>query len=676
MEILFKNPLYLYALSLIAVPIIIHLFNFKRYKTIYFSNISFLESAKNRSKSTSQLKHLLVLISRILFIISLVLVFAQPYIPKNKNQKIENNYTVSIYIDNSFSSANENTNGKILDIAKNKAQKIASAFSKSTKFLLLTNDLLPSNNRFVDYDQLLNSISEINISPQNINIDKLIDLNKDFATNPKNNRLFIISDFQNNFIQNSIKNDSISNVSLIPIEVSAKNNLSIDSCWFETPFRKINSEEKLFVKIKSYSTEQNTEIPLKLFINDSLRAIQSFNIEPLETKTIELNYKNTLTGIYNAKIEIDDYPISFDNSLFFSYLINKNINILLISDNKTNYLEKLYSTEPYFIVDKQNSKNVSYSKLNDYNLIILDNIIDFTSGLTNQLMKFYKNGGNLVLIPEVKPQYIDIYNTFLKNFAIEFLTTDSTTKKITEINLKSNIFENIFLKNNNKTNLSQISNHYKIGNYTSSDVLLKLENNDIAILRKYEKGYMYIFNFNASTSENISFVKSPIMLPLFYNIAFNSLKNNQLYYNFSEKNLVLNYNLPQNITIKNKNLEFIPEINKVQNISTIEIPNVITEANNYQITSDNNIINSLSINYSRYESNLNFKNLPDLQKIIDDNNLKTWTIFAQNSDHLTQEIETSSKGKQLWYYFLISAIIFITLEIILLRFFDKNNLPF
>ena len=73
---------------------------------------------------------------------------------------------------------------------------------------------------------------------------------------------------------------------------------------------------------------------------------------------------------------------------------------------------------------------------------------------------------------------------------------------------------------------------------------------------------------------------------------------------------------------------------------------------------------------------MSFTDNKGLQKLIVDNNLKNWQVINASNEHLTQKIKLSSEGKQLWYYFVILALIFITIEIILLRFFNKNNLPF
>ena len=80
---MFVYPLFLWALAVVSIPIIIHLFNFRKYKKVYFSNVKFLRELKQESKSKSRLKEILILSARCLALISIVFAFAQPVL-KNK----------------------------------------------------------------------------------------------------------------------------------------------------------------------------------------------------------------------------------------------------------------------------------------------------------------------------------------------------------------------------------------------------------------------------------------------------------------------------------------------------------------------------------------------------------------------------------------------------------------
>ena len=107
----FEHPGVLWALLLLAIPIIIHLFHFKRFKTLYFSSLIFVKQIEQETKSVKKLKHLLILISRLLAFAALVLAFAKPYIPLSENTL--QGKTTAIYIDNSFSMTNLGSEGQL-----------------------------------------------------------------------------------------------------------------------------------------------------------------------------------------------------------------------------------------------------------------------------------------------------------------------------------------------------------------------------------------------------------------------------------------------------------------------------------------------------------------------------------------------------------------------------------
>ena len=99
----FVYPWFLFAALVISIPIIIHLFYFRKFKKIYFPNVRFLKELKEEKNAIEKLKKRLALASRILALLFLVLAFTQPFIRKNTTNKPKGNTAVSIYVDNSFS---------------------------------------------------------------------------------------------------------------------------------------------------------------------------------------------------------------------------------------------------------------------------------------------------------------------------------------------------------------------------------------------------------------------------------------------------------------------------------------------------------------------------------------------------------------------------------------------
>ena len=238
----FVNPNFLFALFTATIPIIIHLFNFRKYKTVYFSNVRFLKEIKEQTQSKSQLKHLLVLISRILTIFFLVFAFAQPFIPLKNTSQTFNSNTTSVYVDNSFSMNAIGESGQLIDFAKNIAIDISKSFLPSDKFQLLTNNFLGKHQRLVNKDQFNDYIDEINISAETKKLSQVIERQKNLLKNEKNSdrKIFIISDFQKSTSDfESLENDTSYSVFLIPLKKNEEKNIYIDSIWFESPIRQI-----------------------------------------------------------------------------------------------------------------------------------------------------------------------------------------------------------------------------------------------------------------------------------------------------------------------------------------------------------------------------------------------------------------------------------------------------
>src|SRR5690554_527207 len=119
----FLYPTFLFALLTIAIPVIIHLFSFRRYKTIYFSNVNLLKKIKRESRKKSQLKQLLMLLARIFTIVFLVFAFAQPYMPVENETQTESEEVIGIYIDNSFSMNALSEKGQLIELARIKADR-------------------------------------------------------------------------------------------------------------------------------------------------------------------------------------------------------------------------------------------------------------------------------------------------------------------------------------------------------------------------------------------------------------------------------------------------------------------------------------------------------------------------------------------------------------------------
>ena len=208
----YQNPQLLYALFAIAIPILIHLFNFRKHKTIYFSSIRFLTEIKEKNKKKSQLRNLLILISRILAITFLIIAFSKPYIPVSNQQE---NKSIFIYLDNSLSMDVDFGKGNLLNLAKEKAQEIVKAYPEESNFYLITNEFDQKNNSSYSANTILAQIEDVGSSARIRSILNILERKVISA----NNHCYIISDFQKSTInlKELAKVDSTEEIYFVPV---------------------------------------------------------------------------------------------------------------------------------------------------------------------------------------------------------------------------------------------------------------------------------------------------------------------------------------------------------------------------------------------------------------------------------------------------------------------------
>ena len=186
----FVHPLFLWALAVVAVPIIIHLFNFRKYKKVYFTNVKFLRELQQESKSKSRLKELLILAARCLSLAALVLAFCQPFSP-NKNNAIKQAgaTALSLYVDNSFSMQMVEKQGPLFEIAKTRAKEVVKAYSNADRFQIISNDFEGKHQRFYSKEDALNVIEALKITASPRFLSEVINRQNDFL---KTSNLFPI----------------------------------------------------------------------------------------------------------------------------------------------------------------------------------------------------------------------------------------------------------------------------------------------------------------------------------------------------------------------------------------------------------------------------------------------------------------------------------------------------
>lgn len=669
----FLYPGFLFLLLAVAIPILIHLFNFRKFKKVYFSNVQFLKAAKDEQASMSKLRDILILICRVLVIIFLVLAFAQPYFSTGKEVNPEAGNLVNIYIDNSYSMEAVNKEGSLLDEAKRRAKELAKQYALNDRFQLTTNDFEGRHQRVVSYEELVKLIDDVRISPIQRSLQQVINRQETADGGKRNVFSYILSDFQKAFSgKSAVASDQNDYLALIRIHANTIPNIAADSIWSLSPAHKPGEEEKFVVQLHNYGEEDGKDIAVKLVVNNQQRAAVRIDVPAGKSVNDTLTFSGLSSGWQKATLTIKDYPIVFDDELKFTFKVGTGLTILQISgDPEEKYISSLFKADPYFKLTRMAESNVSYSSFANYDLIVLSGLKTPSSGLAQQLKNYAQNGGSVVVFPDLGND-IAAFSSFLKALSLPSVSSlGKDTVNVSKIDLKSNLFNDVFEDIPSKLDLPRINRYF---NYvkrstTAREDIMELPSGE-PLFSRYNVGAGQLYLSATSLNKGDSNLpQHPIFVPLLYKIAFNSVQQQPLYYTIGKDNLLFTSQLSitpgQSLRLVSKTQEVIPEVRQLPGKTLLYIADQIKAPGFYELLKTGSLITTYAFNENRAESDMHYADDKELQQLAG----KDLTVINSRTDAITAAVENNRT--ELWKLCLVLCAVFLAVEALLIRFFNK-----
>lgn len=675
----FLFPGFLFALFSLSIPILIHLFNFRRYKTVFFTNVRFLKEVKEETRSRNRLKHLLILLARLLALAALIFAFAQPFLPAQSGNQVAGIRAISIYVDNSFSMDAIGKNGPLLEDARNKAREIASSFSASDRFQLLTNDFEGKHQRMLSKDEFLEMLDEVKLSATGKNLDAVMLRQKDALNRSGigNKSLYLLSDFQRSiFNPDLFPADTAVRVNLVPLESQTRNNVYVDSIWFPSPVRQIGKNDKVFVRLRNLSSNVLSNQPLKLFINGQQRSPTSYTLEPGASGESVLSFVCRDPGIYSCRVEINDHPLTFDDRYYFSFTLNRHIPVLSIngneSDSTSRSLRAVFS-DSLFLYKETSAKKIDYSSFQHFGLIVLNGLKEIPSGLSAELNKFLNGGGSLLLFPGTEIVLSD-YRSFLAPLHCPFPeTTDSTMIKVGKLLYEHPLFEDVFDKQPENPDLPVVQKRYKLstGVRSTMEPLMQLQNGEVFMgVCRAGNGKIILASVPLSPAWS-SFSRHALFVPVLFQAALHSKPYEKLYHIIGSDQGVEGVPIlsgGENIyhIRDGKEFDLIPGSRNDGKFSTLFPGSGILKDGNYFLYSGDSLLKGISFNYDRKESDPACYVPGELTSALAENS--SVRILEPGERSMGDLVKVMEQGTPLWKWFIILCLLFLGTEVCLIRF--------
>ncbi|MES2827887.1 MAG: BatA domain-containing protein [Bacteroidota bacterium] len=669
----FLYPGFLIALLAIAIPIVIHLFNFRRFKKVYFSNVQFLKEAKEQNSSREKLKHLLVLFSRILVITFLVLAFARPYLSDNHNAAPSVRNSVSIYVDNSYSMETVNKEGSLLDEAKRKAKELVNTYGLNDQFQLLTNDFEGKHQRLVNKDEFIQQLEEVKISSATRPLQQVINRMESTANNGSQVH-YLLSDFQLNFTgQKNLVAMEPGLLNFIRLNANSLPNISIDSVWSLSPVHQPGQSEKIVVRLKNYGGDDSPLIPVKLTVNGTQKSIANLKVPSGQSVLDTLSFGGLKAGWQKCVIEIKDYPLTFDDQFNFTFNVSSELKVLNISGNPAEqYINSLFAADKYFKLTETPESNISYNTFSNYSLIILSALKNPSSGLAEQLKSYIQNGGTVIIFPDVDAG-APVYSTFLTSLSLPAVNQLNTGAPVSSTaDLKNELFVAVFDNIPKNLDLPVAERYFSyVNNSLAKEPILQLPLDRFLLARyKIGSGKVYL-SATSLDAKNTNLARHPVFVPLMYKVAFNSILSTPLAYVTGAEGVleIQKIALLKNETLKlvAEQFDVIPDVRQTPGKTLLYVADQIKKAGFYDLKRGDEQIAVLAFNDNRTESDMHYADEDKLKQLFGKEEIR---VINSRKDAQSLSIIAKNNSTELWKLCIILAIVFLAVETLLIRFFN------
>ena len=662
----FLYPTFLWALGVLSIPVIIHLFNFRRTTKVFFSNNRFLKQVKESTTAKRKLKHYLILASRLLFLFFLVMAFAQPLLPAR--EELVNHQNIVFYLDNSQSmSAPLEDRTRAMDAGTSFITNIINAFPVDSRYRLITNDFAPFSNSYKTKAEVQDLLSQIRLSPVSRSIGEIKErmLRQDLG---REQEVFWISDFQRSTAGRSLPSraDSLFNWHLVPVALDELPNVFVDTAFLDNPFASSGEKNILRIKVRNDGKQNVDQLSVKLAINGIQAGATSVDVPAGGINEAAFDLTTKLTGLNRASLTFNDYPVSFDNEFFFTLNFGDKIRIVEIKQaNNVSPIERVYGNEEIFAYRGYLISNFNYSLLDEADLVVVNGLNAIDISLNNALQDYLRKGGTVFLIPGKEPDVAS-----LRNFVQlpQFQRVEgSAMQELDKPDFGNPFFENVFEEKSTSLIMPKATPLVDWG--IDRGAILRFKNDKPFLSRSSRSGNLYL---TTSPLENgyTDFFNHALFVPVMYRIAAGSKKNEQkLYYTLNESFLTVRFDSvrPDNQVRLVSEEEIIPSQRQVGQQVMLDLPKFTLRTGFYKVVSGSDTIDLLAFNSDKTESVMT--QLSDQEARSYFGNGENVSIFdATDADALGKEIKERYLGTPLWKYAIILALLFLLTEVLLIRF--------
>ena len=670
----FLYPNMLWGLLALLIPILIHLFNFRRHKLVYFSNTAVLRSIQQENAKTRKLKYLVTLLLRCLFIAALVLAFAFPYHPEKQLNVNTADNLIGVYIDNSMSMKGQSQRTTLIEDARQSARDLVHKLNPSNRYLLMTNSFEIQNEYPMNQEEMLDQLDRMNTdgasAPMGEVMDRFEMLAKQhgFATST----LFVYSDFQRNtFNLSAAKSDTTMQVVVVPMTPEFKTNLYIDSVWLASPVVQPGLTNDLNVRIVNQGDKEVKGLPITFNMNGTMAASTTVDLEKNGTQEVVMQFVVDGTGDQRCSVSLNDHPITFDDSYDFVLGVRPSLSVIELGSEATS-CALLFEDDEQFRYTLMEPSRFDLGALAQAQLLIVNETAKLNETLQQTLLDAVSEGASLMVFPSVDDPKSNSY--LYRRLGLTLIEADTNSTAVEDLALQHAFFSDMILDLPQHPDLPKVKRHLRLRSNGLPTPLLTLKNSDPLLLSEtVGKGQAFVMA-TALSPKWSDFADNAIFVPTMVKAAFMGGKMGRLSYTIgTDKMLILNDMSLEGdhqflFANEDRSFEMMPASEVRNGKVYLYLNDNLPTAGFYDLLVNDTVNRVTAWNESRVESKMAFADRDDIEPQFKKAGFNVAAVF-DTSDFATADlVEAMAHQSSQWKLFALIALLALLGEILVLRF--------
>jgi hypothetical protein len=343
--------------------------------------------------------------------------------------------------------------------------------------------------------------------------------------------VFVFSDFQKSaFPKLSIhKWDSTKQIFLVPLAGAETRNVFVDSVWLDDAFVRNNTDVILHLRLRNGGSAPVENCQVKLFIGE--RQATAFNVNVPTTVPTTMTARVRLTGeqLQPCRVELEDYPVTFDNTYYFSLQPSPRIQVMDVVAGGAVATQRLYANEPLFSYTSTTPASLNYRLLEKANLVLVQGQPRIEAGLRESLKRVVQRGGSVVVVPAAEAAGRTSYDQLFRELGVgpvqwEPANARPTLRDVAMPDRRNPFFREVFGAQSRQPVTPKAAPVLRWSR--SGTDILRMQDGD-GFLAGFGNGKGTVYLFAAPLDEaHTDFTQHALFVPVMYRLAMQSYQRN------------------------------------------------------------------------------------------------------------------------------------------------------